>query len=323
MNPIMNTLRYTLPCVAILLLLMAFGCGKETPPPPNPFDAITDTLIDMPDLPPDSNRITGIHSFIFSQKCAVPGCHDGNFEPDFRTVQSSWSTLVYHPLVKSDSTGYFKFRVEPFQPDKSWLHERITTNDPVLGRMPLYDNPLSPALIKNIRNWINAGAPDMFGNVSGLPNTQPQFKGLAAFLDLPVFGEYRVDTIRSEPYYPFGVLANQSLTIWLDISDDSTAISALSNGKMHFSSDFDDFPGMLIRNAVFSAAPKFVPDFYGPGMPGEFYWKVEVNTGQFPVGEVTFMRFYVEDGSHPNPFEFPKDEHPLEYKTYMSFYVAQ
>ena len=314
-------LQYTL--ATILLILLAFSsCKEEQVAPPNPFDAIDYGEIDMPEPEPDPNSLVGLHTYIFSQRCATPACHDGSFEPDFRTVQSTYSTLVYHPLVKQDTSGYFIYRVAPFDIEHSWLHERLTTTDGNLGRMPLYDDPLSPEHLQNIENWINAGAPDMFGNVSALPNSQPMFNGMVAFLDIPFLGEVRVDTIREQIYYPFGTLTNNQLTIWLDIQDDSTAVKDLLNSRIKFSADFDDFSSAMEVNAVYSPTPKVVPDYYGSGMPGNFYWNVTVNTAAFPVNEITFMRFYAEDGSHSDEFEFPRTEHPIEFKAFMSFFVA-
>ena len=41
------------------------------------------------DIPVDSASYLGLHKYIFSKKCAVPACHDGAFEPDFRTIEGS------------------------------------------------------------------------------------------------------------------------------------------------------------------------------------------------------------------------------------------
>ena len=76
---------------------------EPAPVPQNPFDTIT------PPSPPvttpiDSSTFLGLHEYIFSTTCAVPGCHDGHFEPDFRSVQSSYNTMVYHVVEACNRT---------------------------------------------------------------------------------------------------------------------------------------------------------------------------------------------------------------------------
>src|ERR1035437_6295213 len=67
-----------------------------------------------------------VHSKVLSVSCALPACHDGSFEPDFRTIESAFNTLVYHPVIKNNSPQSFKYRVVPHQPANSVLYERIT-----------------------------------------------------------------------------------------------------------------------------------------------------------------------------------------------------
>jgi hypothetical protein len=310
----------------LLLLLFPFALAAcrhgESVPPDNPFDAINydPPVVTLP--APDSASLVGLHQYIFSVSCAVPGCHDGSFDPDFRTVQSTYSTLLYQPVIKNTSDGRFRFRVIPFDAPNSWLHYRVTTNDQVLGRMPLYDNPLTTGAVAKIEAWIAAGAPDLLGNVSRFPDRQPQLTGLAAFLDFNGF-EYRVDTIRSQPFAPFGTLTGRQMTIWFGLQDDSTDLALLQDSELKLSADRDDFSSAAQRTAIYSPAPKIVPDYYGPGVPGVFYWKVELNTGDFPVNAITYFRYYTRDEGHAASLEFPRDSHPLEYKFFMSFFVAQ
>ena len=57
--------------------------------------------------------------------CANSGCHDGNFEPDFRTVESSYSTLVYQPVVKNNDNQTYEYRVVPGNSAQSILYARL------------------------------------------------------------------------------------------------------------------------------------------------------------------------------------------------------
>jgi len=161
----------------ILGLAISFGlvtmqsCTKVDPA--NPYDALGDPPDDddnpLPNL--DPNTIQGLHQNIFSPTCANSGCHDGSFEPDFRTVESSYNTLVNHTVVKNDSLSPYAARVVPGDPDGSMLIRRLTADLPnSSGIMPLIVDPGSDwipnkvAYIANIRTWITNGAKDMFGN---------------------------------------------------------------------------------------------------------------------------------------------------------------
>lgn len=312
----------------ILFALVMSACQPDGPsePPPNPFDAIIRPDPPMPLPEPDSASIVGIHKYILTASCAVPGCHDGSFEPDFRTVQSSYSTLVFHPVVKNDTAGSYQYRVVPFQKDQSWLYNRITTDDQTLGRMPLYDNPLKGSRLKAIEDWIDAGAPDMFGNVSTYPNTQARFTGVAAFQNFNGL-EIRVDTFRNnDPFSPFGSKQGLDLTIWFAIDDDSTEIGEFQNSRAAFASGVDNvfnFQPTVTVNAQYSPQGKVVVDYYGPGEHETFYWSVTVSTNAFPINDFTLFRLYTNDGDHAEDFEFPRDEHPIEFKSYMAIFVVE
>lgn len=320
---------YLLPLLGLLVLFSACEPTDVTPPE-NPFDKIVYPEPPMPLPEPDSASLVGLHKYIFSQSCAVPGCHDGNFEPDFRTVQSTYSSLVFQPVIKNTTGGDFEYRLLPNDPEASWLYYRVTTDDQLLGRMPLYDNPLTAGQVKSLRDWINAGAPDMFGNVSTFPDRQPNFSGLAAFLQFGGGVEYRVDTVRGgQAFNPFGTLPNRDMTLWFALEDDSTALGDLQSTRVQFSEKLDDFSQALSVNAQYSPTPKLVPDFFGAGKDGLFYWSVTVNTSAVPAApiepggpEISFMRLLTNDGNHADDYQFPSETQPIEFKLYMSFFLA-
>ena len=115
---------------------------------------------------------------IFTPRCAIPACHDGSFEPDFRTAESSYNTLVYHPVTKNNSTSGFKYRVIPGKPESSILYERITNccfvnqND----RMPFtVGDTLETDKISMIKKWILDGAIGQLGTVYSHPPDQIYF----------------------------------------------------------------------------------------------------------------------------------------------------
>jgi hypothetical protein len=302
------------------------GCDAETEIPPNPYDEIDYPTPPAPTDTLNPNSIVSIHRDILFPRCGVPGCHDGHFEPDFRTIQSSTSTMVYANIVKNNADSSFTFRVIPYDTAQSVLHERLTnccfanTND----RMP-QDNigvPLESEFIERIENWILDGAQNMFGEVPSYPNQAPQIGFYLAVdtFDIPtivtaagagfplVQAGNRIDGVY---YNPFILDHGQNIAIGIEMEDDSTALADLQGCKMLFSYDPDDFspsaPGYQEMNATFFG----IPDFE--------IWYVQFNTALFNSDEVVYMRFYASDGEQET--EMPRDEMVIQLKTFWSFYT--
>ena len=215
-------------CISILLFINS--CTKETETPSNPYDNVNYNTDTTQETNPDPNSIVGLHKNIFSPRCAIPGCHDGTFEPDFRTVQSTYSTLVYQPVNKFSVNGVdsFDFRVVPSNVTASFLHERLTTT--TSDYMPSNGNKLSAEQIAHIDQWINDGAKDEYGNIPVKPNNLPTMLGYAAFDSLLTV---RYDSIRKDgiPYNPFVVPQNKSFIMLFVMEDDETPVSQLTYNK--------------------------------------------------------------------------------------------
>lgn len=301
--------------IAVLIITVLFSsliffssCEKEADNPVNPYDNVNYGSGSDGDIPPDPNTITGLHKNIFSVKCAVPNCHDGNFEPDFRTVQSTYSTLVYHPVVKNTNDEKFSYRVIPYDTAMSWLHERVTTDDSTLGRMPLYSTPLSNEEVQHINTWIMNGAPDVNGNLPLPPNEMPN---VTLYLAYDSTLTIRIDTNRKDniSINPFIVNANSWVNILVFVSDDSTAVEDMQYNTLKMSLDADDF----------SSAISYTANFLQDG----FYkmWRIEFNTSAYSPGTTVYFRYYVNDGDHADNSEFPNDDDPPYYKTIYAFYV--
>ncbi len=309
-------LSFAFSCLAIFLV----SCWKEVnPKPENPYDQVkyvtppiqTDTL--------DPNSFVAIHRDILAPTCAQPGCHDGVFEPDFRSLESSYSTLVYAKVTKNNADSSFTFRVLPFDKLKSVLYERITNccfvnqND----RMP-QDNigtPMASEKIDRIGNWIEAGAKDMFGNIPQYPNSEPNilyYYAVDAQYNLLSGTERRIDSVF---YNPFIVPANYAMNFVIVVEDDSTAVDQLSYNKLKLSYDPDNFSSSAPGYQEIQA---FV--FTYPGN-GNKYFMANVNTGSFSSGQVVYFRFYTNDGDHVGNTEYPYSSLPLPYKTFFSFYI--
>jgi hypothetical protein len=123
--------------IALAGLFLIFSCKKKGSE--NPYDAIDRTVVNQnpsaSDLPEGS--FPWLQARIFTPTCANSGCHDGTFEPDFRTMASSYNTLVNHPVIANNPEESFHLRVVPGNAQASWLHERLTVAVPnTSGIMP-------------------------------------------------------------------------------------------------------------------------------------------------------------------------------------------
>jgi len=300
----------------ITIALGSATCKKDVDDPENPYDnvdygsnnPINDTV--------NAASITGIHRNVLMPKCAVPGCHDGNFEPDFRTVQSTYSTLVYADITKNNVNGDFKYRVIPNDTAGSVLHERITNccfvnqND----GMP-QDNigtGLPAADINNVSTWIMNGAKAADGSAPTLPDLQPNL-GLYVAINTTFDVEYtqlenRVDTIIFNSWkLPQGTASFYFVAIF---EDDITPLSQIQVNQLKISTSLDDFSSTQSFNATFVDVPGQDP-----------LWLVSVDASSFVPGQTYYMRYYVNDGQHVDNVEFPKNSSIIQYKTYWSFIV--
>ncbi len=296
----MKTTRLALFAMILLGIFMAAeSCQKSE----NPFDKI-DRPIDSSgiELPFDTASISGLHRYIFQEKCAIPSCHGGTFEPDFRTPQSSWGTLVWAPVVKNTSDYRFQFRVIPGDFQKSWLHERCVTDDPILGRMPRYADPLTAKELFYIKKWITNGAKDINGQAATQPNLN------ARIYDVGAFGpnDARYDTIRASYAAPFSMPKNTDVYLVPFFYDNETPVKNLLDVKLRLSLDvnfssFQDIP--LAYNPQFDV------------------WGGTLKTGQFPVGTVVFMRTQMRDADHQTVAGLPNNSSPDYMLEHYSFKI--
>lgn len=282
----------------------------------NPFDLITYPAPE--ELPiPDSSTLLGLHVQLFLPRCAVPGCHDGNFEPDFRTVHSTYSTMVYHPIIKNNAAEDFSFRVIPYDTAGSVLHERITNccfvdiND----RMP-QDNigePLEPQHIQHLSQWILDGAKDLNGNVATqtnipaliLPyfaaindtNNAIQYQGLENRLDSSIFNPF---------HFPLGVGINFAFLV----IDDQTLPGSFQQNELKVSTDPNDF----------STAVSF-PATYIFATGDTAIYVANIQSSDLSQNIEYYLRYYTSDGEQTNLSEFPHAAAEEYWKTFWSFKI--
>jgi len=225
--------RVRLGLVVVLVTIAAGSCTPE--PPDNPYDNLPPVVSTegwtVPPIPEDN--FAWLHQQVFAPTCANSGCHDGTFEPDFRTVGSSWNTLVNHPVIANDADMAFSRRVVPGNVGASFLFERLTVEIPnTSGMMPLevdedsdYDERRAEYL-DAIAAWIEAGAPDASGQVApengaSLP---PQIHGFAAFPPDVLSGVYvRAEGPGIQPVVVDPVVAN----VFIAVTDDQLPMTSL------------------------------------------------------------------------------------------------
>ena len=253
----------------------------------NPFDEIVrDTAKIVPEVPLDSSGIAGIHKYIFEVKCAIPSCHGVNFEPNFSSVQSTYNTLVYQTVYKNTSDFKFKYRVLPYDTAKSWLHERLVTDDAILGRMPRYAPPLTAREMYHINKWILSGAKNTQNQLPIKPNINVNIYG---------FGIYGTDTNydenRTRWHDPCTVPYNQTVYFAFFAYDDETEVKNFGVNQIKISSNAQDFSNAAVFQTTYSAQ-------YDS-------WSAAINTSQFIPGKTYFLRYYVKDTDHAEAREFP------------------
>lgn len=297
-------------CILLLIVAQISSCKKEDAPE-NPYDSIDYSTNTTTEPNPDPNSIQGLYKNIFQPKCANPGCHDGTFEPDFRTIESAYATLVYQNAnkVTLDSVKIFSRRAIPFNTADSWIIERLTTS--TTEYMPSNGIRLPQTDIDHVKNWINAGCPNQFGVVPVKPNLQPNFLGYIALDSVNV----RLDTnrVNNDWYTSFLVNQGQTMTFAFVATDTADGTEATDPGlftvkKIKLSTSKDDFTSAISVNASL-----YLSAYQA--------WLITVPATSWAAGTTVYFRFYVNDGNHTTDAEFPRTASPDYYKTIYSFYV--
>lgn len=286
----------------ILFLFLAFilalgACKKDEDPLINPFDdpaiqppEVEEVVVDL-----DPASIDGLHHFVFKPTCANSGCHDGTFLPDFRTIESTYNTLLWKAPINLDTTGAYDYRVEPGQADLSMLYRRLTVDVPNLsGMMPLQTDPDSDwpekrlEYLQNIKTWIDNGAPDMFGNVPQIGDLQPQLSGVVAF---PTGSSTALDRRpgKGSIKVPQGT---PSIDIWFALSDAETNPQDFDYNKVKFGDHLNDFDAYPEVDLTINQ-PIMADDYFGD--PAQYYHKVTFDPSAYPEGKIIFIRIYVRD----------------------------
>ena len=300
-----------------LFLFFISSCTKDEK---NPFD-------DPDNLPPtdttsiqdiDPASFVGLHQNIFKPTCANSGCHDGTFEPDFRTIESAYNTLVLHPIIKNNPSASYEYRVKPGSLSESIVWLRLNEDiDGISGIMPLdafYDSEAEWNINKaehlsNLSNWIMNGALDMFGNQPGANNQQPGISGIYAEADgnPSNIGE-RIDV-------PMG---SQQVTVWFAINDLESPLSELEYNKIKMSGqiNFED-TAATEYNLQLLGSPETHLDFQNN--PTEFYHKFSFAANTFAADSTYYMRVFLKDPLQSDTTQIPQNGSQLYIKKSFSW----
>lgn len=298
---------------AVLVGLMFNACETNGPDIKNPFPNGKDTQPIGKDTW-NYRTIQGLHSGLFKPTCANSGCHDGNFEPDFRTVESSYYSLVNQPIIKPDLAGKFTYRVVPFSSSNSMLPHRMTVDlNGNSGIMPLSLEANSNYPIEKdswrvrINDWIDGGAKDWIGRTPEAMDFPPQILGVQFLVNgapLPRAGKYEAAQI----------LAGQSPEIWVSLVDDKTPTSMLKNVSINWSTDPANFDNS--KEVSMKAGPN--KDLLGLlNTSTTYYWNSTYDGSKNIENDVVWFRITVSDSKNSN-YQIPNQNSMFLLKTYFA-----
>jgi len=265
-----------------ILTLILSGCGGgsggySSPPPPSP-----------PPPPPAAfgANFSEIQANVFTPTCAVSGCHQGAAAPQGLRLDEASS---YGLLVGMASTEVMSLlRVDPGDPDNSYLIQKLEGTAAVGARMPLNGNPLSQATIDTIRQWIIDGAiDDRVASVNPIRvislSPVPGYDGAAPASIVAMFDrELDVSTVNVNT---FTVERSGGDGSFGDGNEAAITAAAITTpGSTPMSATFDltgvALPDDTYRVRLLGSGPSIIMDIDANALDGEF-------SGSFPSGDGT------------------------------------
>jgi len=279
--------------------------------PINPYDDVDygDSTLVIDTV--SATSFVKLHRDILGPSCNVMGCHDGSFEPDFRTVQSSYNTLVYHTIIKNNLAEDFTYRVVPGDTGLSVLHERLTnccfanTND----RMPQDNigNALPETDLDAVTAWILEGAKDITGAIPNEPNNLPNVQYFLV-MNATYDSTYSENRIGELFYNPFLMPNNEQVNFIFRVKDDQTLAKDMLLNQLSISEYSDDFSNAIMASAITFEQTNKV-------------WLLSFDTTILQSGRTYFMRYTINDGDNPTNITYPNNQTSFVYKNIWSFTV--
>ena len=288
----------------VILILIFVSCKKDDFINPYDNDSLITNVNEDSVYFNDPSSFSALHNNIFLPTCANSGCHDGNFEPDFRTIESSYNTLIYQPIIKNDSNNTYEYRVLPGNSEMSIMYQRLLVDiDGKSGKMPLsaeYDlehiwHNDKEEYIENIKSWIDSGAKDIFGNLPVKPNKVPEMRGCIAFAPGDLSPLTR-NMPRGTIYVPSNL---PSVNIYFSVIDDLLLPNQLSFNKLKYSKNILNFENEPFHDLIVQTNPLIETGFY-QSKTDEFYHKFTLELLEFEVGDIIFLKIFVNDNVNGN-----------------------
>lgn len=311
-------MRTTLISMAVLISSLWMACNDEVPV--NPFDGqvVNQDTVGIEFVDPEPASIAGIYQNILKPTCANSGCHDGTFEPDYRTLGSAYNTLVYQAPIKND--GNYTYRVEPYKPQSSVLLARLKNQ--LTPAMPIQIEPDSDwpqkknQYINDIETWISNGAPDIMGNVRQIAYPAPVLLGAGASeADLWLERNGGTGPLVMPP-------AATNVRLYFAFRHDILMPQDLQYNRISFSANANTFGGATQKTLQILASPRYERGFYGDVVAYTHYIDIDP-AADFDAGqEQWYFRVYVQDDQNPVT-EIPTDNGIFYIKSYMSFRWAE
>jgi hypothetical protein len=299
-----------------ILLIAVFSACQEEDTGINPFDNIVNNqdTVKLNILDADPNSIAGIYQNVLKPTCANVACHDGVFEPDFRTIESAYNTLVFQEPIKNN--GDYLYRVEPFKPDASVIIARL--ENIISPQMPFTVEPDSDwnekrtEYIQNIKTWIANGAPDIAGNIPTEVYPKPILLGAGAYVNSiwqqRAGGSGALQISRSASIIDFYFSFNHE---FLDSED-------LTYNKIGFSDNPNNFDSIPLLDLQILQTPLVERGFYGDDVLYTHKISINPNSDIDPNKDLWYFRVYIQDDVNPVT-EIPTDNGIYYIKNYMSF----
>jgi hypothetical protein len=322
--------RKYIPILSLILLIVvvsAVSCKKDEPA--NPYADLVHTVDN--DNPTADNLPEGsfawLHAKIFKPNCANSGCHDGTFEPEFRTLASSYNSLVHHPVIANNPQNSFSYRVVPGNAGASWLHERLTVDvENTTGIMPAVVDvtsdwdQYSALYIEKVTAWINDGAKDMFGN-NAPPlgtNAPPLVYGLVVFPTGNTTDPYPRE---ENSIYGIGSILVPATTVDIYVLpyDDIALQTGFATVDGKLSESVSDFNGAT--NFSFGLTTPLTAMDFNDGSQ-TFYYKATVDLSALESGSSQYLRVYMNDGVQSGLTEVPNNSSNYFWFLLMSLKIV-
>jgi hypothetical protein len=283
--------------IIFIAFLLIMGCKQESY---NPYSDVQEPETEETTTQFPVGSFPYLYQQVFKPTCANSGCHDGSFEPDFRTLNSAYNTLVNHPVIANDLSNSFSYRVVPYDTSSSLLHERLMRFLPnSSGVMPLAvennsDWPQKKSeYIAAIKSWIMAGAPDVSGNPAPPANTNllPMNYGMMVFPPGNTTTQFQRGTPGFSgigPYVIFGGVAD----VYIYPYDDNAGLFNYQTLAWDLSTSATDFQSLA--NGVFEPTLAVYGVDFGGAM-ATFTKRSLIDFSPFS-GQTVYMRLRLNDG---------------------------